>query len=194
MRPPAMIKPHLTDDEMRDWVHDVPDRASYQRRLAIWMTHHGKMHAQKVALLLQVALPSVWKWISEYNHKGPEGLGRKGRGGRRWAFLGWAEEQTMLQEWHVRAAAGDVLTAKHMLGHVCERLGREVSLAYIYRLLRRHDWRKVAPRHHHVKFDPEAQEAYKKTPATARRHCSRPSPSRTYTPSVSGRRSVRPHQ
>ena len=90
----------------------------------------------------------------------PEGLERKGRGGRRWAFLGWVEEQTMLEEGHVRAAAGDVLTAKHMLDHVRTRLGRDVSLAYVYRLLRRHGWRKIAPRHHHVRFDPIAQEAY----------------------------------
>jgi len=78
----------LSDEELRDWVREPTDRASYQRRLAIWMTHHAGFHAQKVADLLQVAQSSVWKWIGEYNRCGPAGLERKGRGGRRWAFLG----------------------------------------------------------------------------------------------------------
>jgi transposase len=186
--------PHLTTEELRDWVHDASDRNSYQRRLAIWLTHEGKFHAHKIADLLQVAEPSVWKWVGEYNRQGPEGLERTGRGGRRWAFLGWTEERAMLEELHVRAASGDVLTAKQMLDHIRERTGRDVSLGYVYKVLRRHGWRKIAPRPHHVKADLAAQEAYKKTPDVAGRSGSRRSPSRSHTPPVPRRRKVRPHQ
>lgn len=194
MRPAASIKPHLSDEELRDWLHETTDRASYQRRLAIWMTHHAGFHAQKVADLLQVAQPSVWKWIGEYNRYGPAGLERSGRGGRRWAFLGWAEEQALLEEWHTRAARGDVLTAKHMADHVRTRVGRAVSLAYVYRLLQRHGWRKVAPRHHHVNYDPAAQEAYKKTAESVGRSGCRPATSCAHPASVPRRRTLRPHQ
>ena len=194
MRLPALIKPHLSDEELRDWVHDAPDRNSYQRRLAIWLTHVGKFHARKVAYLLQVAEPSVWKWVGEFNRKGPEGIERKGRGGRRWAFLGWAEEEAMLKHWDTRAAAGDVLTAKQLLDQICARMGRVVSLGYVYKLLKRHDWRKIAPRHHHGQFDPVAQEAYKKTSRTAGRDGGRHSTPRAHTAPVSRRRPVRPHQ
>jgi len=194
MRPPAQIKPHLTTEELRDWVYQAPDRNSYQRRLAIWLTYKGKFHARQVADLLQVAQPSVWKWIGEYNHTGPEGLARQGRGGRRWAFMGWAEEAAMLEEWHTRAATGDVVTAKQMLAHICTRTGRDVSLGYVYKLLTRHGWRKIAPRPHHVNADLAAQAAYKKTSGIVGGRRGRGTSSRPHPAPVSGRRPVRPHQ
>ena len=46
---------------------------------------------------------------------------------------------------------------------------KEVSLAYVYRLLRRHQWRKLGPRPRHVKADPEAQEAFKKNSRSSSR-------------------------
>lgn len=169
MRPAASIQPHLRDEELREWAHARVDQATYRRRLAIWMTHHARLHAATVADLLGVSRPSVWKWIGEYNRYGPAGLERQGRGGRRWAFLGWAEEEALLAAWHARAVQGEVMTVKQMLEEVRVHTGRMVSLAYMYRLLHRHGWRKVAPRHHHVKYDPAAQAAYKKTPALAGR-------------------------
>jgi hypothetical protein len=39
-----------------------------------------------------------------------------------------------------------------------------VGLSTIYRFLRRHNWRKIAPRPIHPKADKEAQESFKKTP------------------------------
>jgi hypothetical protein len=39
----------------------------------------------------------------------------------------------------------------------------------VYNLLHRHDWRKLVPNKRHVKADPVAQEAWKKTPANYQR-------------------------
>ena len=164
MRMPARIRPHLTVDELGMWVEDAPDRDTYRRRLAIWMTECGPYHAQQVAMLLQVSVGSVWRWVAQYNGDGPEGLERQGRGGRRWALLSWAEEEQMLKQWHARAREADVLTAEHLHGHICQRTGHQVSLGYVYKLLARHGWRKLAPRPRHTKSTPQDQEAYKKTP------------------------------
>jgi len=51
---------------------------------------------------------------------------------------------------------------KQMLPEICQVAGAEVSLAYVYHLLRRHQWRKLGPRPRHVKADPQAQEEFKK--------------------------------
>jgi transposase len=109
-----------------------------------------------------VSTPAVWRWVQQYNHQGPEGLHRAGRGGRRWAFLKWEQEQRFLEKRLQAAARGEVLTAKQLHGQLQKITGREVSLGYVYRLLRRHGWRKLGPRPRHPKAQPNTQEAFKK--------------------------------
>jgi len=118
--------------------------------------------AAAVARMLGVSKQAIWLWVGQYNEEGPEGLLRQGRGGRRWSLLSWAEEETLLKSFEKRALEGEWITAKQMLPEVCKVAREEVSLAYVYRLLRRHQWRKIGPRPRHVKADPQAQEEFKK--------------------------------
>ena len=162
MREPAQIKPWLSEEESLVWIREAPDIEAYQKRLAIWLTKIGPFHAHEVARMLGISKQAVWLWVGQYNQKGPEGLVREGRGGRRWSLLSWPQEEALLQSLEKRALGGELITAKQMLPPVCQAAGEEVSLAYVYRLLRRHQWRKLGPRPRHVKADPQAQEEFKK--------------------------------
>jgi transposase len=162
MRSPASISPWLDDEELAAWVQEASDKFSYQKRLAIWLTHTGSFHAQRVADLLQVSKQAVWLWLGQYNREGPSGLKRSGRGGRRWAFLSWEAEEALLGRFEKRALKGEVVTAKMLWSEVSAALGRKISLDYIYRLMHRHQWRKLSPRPSHVKANPRRQEAFKK--------------------------------
>ena len=93
----------------------------------------------------------MWLWVGQYNREGPPGLVRTGHGGRRWAFLSWEGEEELLGRFEQRAMQGEVVTAKTLWAEVTQVLGREVSLDYVYRLMHRHQWRKLAPRPSHVK-------------------------------------------
>lgn len=163
MRPPAKLEPWFSAEQLVAWLQEAPDKASYQRRLSIWLTHIGPFPAGEVATMLGVSKQAVWKWVSEYNEHGPEGLDREGRGGRRWGLLSIEEEQRLLSRFAAQARSGDIVSAKQLLPAVCEAVGREVSLAYVYKLLHRQAWRKLAPRPRHVKQDPAAQAAFKQT-------------------------------
>ena len=156
------IQPWLSDVELLAWTQDARTRAEYQRRLTIWLAVLECWPAHRVARALGVSTPAVWKWVGQYNREGPHGLERPGRGGRRWAFLTLDQERDLLGEIQAEAGRGQVLTAKQLLPRVRQVTGRKVSLDYVYRLLHRHGWRKLAPRPTHVKADPEAQEAFKK--------------------------------
>jgi transposase len=162
MRRPAQIEPWLSADELLFWVRGAPDRDSYQKRLAVWLTFIGPFHAHEVANILGVSKQAVWLWMGQYNQKGPEGLERSGRGGRRWAFLSWEKEEEVLATFRERAAKGEVVTASSMRPEISKAVGQEVSLAYVFKLLHRHGWRKLGPRPRHVKSDRQAQEAFKK--------------------------------
>jgi transposase len=170
MRRPALIKPWISPEEMMIWVREAPSRDAYQKRLAVWLTHVGPFHAGEVADMLCVSKQAVWLWIGQYNRRGPEGLRRQGRGGRRWSYLGWAQEQTLLHSLEERARAGEIITAKQIVPEIESLVGGEVSKGYVYKLLRRHHWRKLGPRPRHVKANPQAQEEFKKnSPASSKK-------------------------
>ena len=170
MRRPAQIKSWLSEEELLAWLRDCPDRGTYQRRLAIWLTWTKSLHAEDVAQMLGVSKQAIWLWIGQYNKEGPEGLQRQGRGGRRWSLLELREEQQVLERWAKRAQQGEVITARQLLPEVQKAVGQEVSLAYLYKLLKRHGWRKTGPRPRHVKASREAQESFKKnSPGSSRK-------------------------
>lgn len=162
MRRPAQIEPWLSPEEMAVWVREAPTKETYKRRLAIWLTRIGPFHAHQVATMLQVSIQAVWLWLKQYNKYGPQGIERKGRGGRRWGYLSLSEEQDLLRSFYTRAGKGEIITAKQIHQKISEAVGKEVSLDYVYRLLYRHGWRKIGPRPRHIKANPEVQEAFKK--------------------------------
>jgi len=60
------------------------------------------------------------------------------------------------------AERGGVLVVAPIKAAYERAIGRSVPDSTVYRLLARHGWRKLAPRPHHPKSDPEKQEAWKK--------------------------------
>jgi transposase len=156
------LHPWLSAEGLLDWVQQSPTVDDYRRRLSVWLTQAGPFPAMRVAELLGVSVQSVWSWVGDYNRQGPGALVRSGRGGRRWSFLSLKEEADLLARFRERAARGEVITAKHLHREVCQHLGRQVSIHYVYKVLHRHRWRKLAPRPRHVQADPAAQAAFKK--------------------------------
>jgi len=139
MRPAASIKAWLNTEQMFQWLREAPDQSSYQRRLAIWLTHTGRLHAHKVAAILGVSTQAVWLWIRQFNAQGPGGLDRAGRGGRRWALLSLDDETLIIDRAIAQTSTpGQPLVLR--LRRLIERqLARKVSPSYVYRLLARHD-------------------------------------------------------
>jgi transposase len=142
MRPPATIKDWLSLDKMFQWVQTAPDEASYKCRMSIWLTHTGRMHASKVAVILGVSKQAVWLWIQQYNEHGPPGLERHGRGGRRWGLLSPQQEKALLAPLVRRLQLGHPVKAAAVQQIVETELGQKVSKSYIYKLLKRHGWSK----------------------------------------------------
>ena len=128
---------------MFNWLQNATDEDSSKRRRAIWLTHTDKLCARKVAQILGVSTQAVWLWIAQYNKSGPQGLERTGRGGRRWAFLSREEEIDLLKPF-IRKARSNHPPQTSVIKQVIEKkIGKKVSRAYIYSLLRRHHWSSI---------------------------------------------------
>lgn len=140
MRPPATIKPHLSIDEMFQWLQNCPDEDAHKRRMAIWLTHTGDLHAKQIAKILGVSIQAVWLWIRQYNTNGPSGLERAGRGGRRWAMMSLDREVEILKPYIRKLRHGDITSPSKIKKAIEQKLDKSVSMPYIYRLLQRHKW------------------------------------------------------
>ena len=115
------------------------------------------MSLEQTALLLGRSV----SWISQarsYFIKHAEMKDHKGSGGRRRSHLAIEEEKKFLEPFIGQAKAGGILVVGAIHAALEARLGRKVSLASIYNLLHRQDWRKLAPDKRHVKGDLAIQE------------------------------------
>jgi transposase len=85
-------------------------------------------------------------------------------GGRRYGYMTVEQEDQFLSQYFEQASHGGVLVVREIKKAFEALVGHEVAKTTIYRMLDRHDWRKIMPRPRHPKSDPKAQEGFKKTP------------------------------
>jgi len=83
-------------------------------------------------------------------------------GGRKHENLTIEEELAFLEEMSGEAEAGRISTVVKIHKEYEKRIGKKANPSTVYRLLKRHGWRKLEPRRQHPDSDPQAQEAFKR--------------------------------
>lgn len=119
--------------------------------------------AQEIALHTGVSVTTVQRVVSLYNRVGAAAIETPGKGGRRHQYLSVPEEKVFLAPFFAQAERGEIATVAQIQRAYEAKVGHEVDDSTIYRLLARHDWRKLMPRPRHPKADPQAQAQFKKT-------------------------------
>jgi transposase len=161
MRPPKQIseQERLSLKEMLKTVHT---KADYQRVQCLWLRAELGMNSTQIAAAVGFTKGTVRVIQHMYFAEGETVLVGEGRGGRRHQYLTPEEEDDLLKGFFDAARDGGVLIASEIKSAYEKEVGRTVNKSTIYRMLERHGWRKIAPRPHHPKADPEAQEMFKK--------------------------------
>ena len=168
------IAPHLTLDEVQQKLQAATTPWLRHRWQVIYTALLDPRPAAAIARQLGVSRPFVSKITSLYKRFGPSGLETVGPGGRRNEYLSKDDEVAFLAPFLERAAQGEIVTAKVIHQAFEQRVGQEVDESTIYRLLKRHQWRKVMPRPYHPESDPIAQAEFKKTSVRSSRMPSQP--------------------
>lgn len=119
--------------------------------------------AQDVAEAVGCTRSTVYRRKAEFLDQGETALFVDGWGGRRNEVLSTTEEAEFVARFENAAREGEMVTATKMLSELAQRSGRPVTPSTLYRILKRHGWRKVVPRPRHPDGDPERQEAFKQT-------------------------------
>lgn len=122
------------------------------------------MEASEIANVLCISQQKVYKVIQEYNKKGINYKMHTHWGGRRkeTSYLSLEEEDVLLKQLNQKAMNGLIITAKDIKIEFEKKIGRSVSEDYIWKVFKRHNWTKKAPRPEHPNTDYEKQEEFKK--------------------------------
>lgn len=159
----SIAAPHLSLDEVKQKIRTASSFWHRQKWSVVYNALVDPRPASEIAQHTGVSLGTVHRVISKYNLKGTIALETPGKGGRRNCYLTFEEEKEFLATFFQKAAKGKIPTVKEIKLAFEKRIGQSVNKTTIYRLLDRHQWRKIVPRPCHPKGYPSEREAFKKT-------------------------------
>lgn len=137
--------------------------STFQRLQCLWLRARRDLSTETIAQTVGLSVSHVRRVWSDYLRGGlPAAQGRP-KGGRRHQNLTLAQERAVLAPLHKEAQAGQCITARGIKARYEARVGHAVPDSTVYRLLARHQWRRVSPRPKHPKDQPAARAAFKKT-------------------------------
>lgn len=157
------VKPHLTLAEIDDRLKHLHDFWRIRRWMIIRHAVVDPAPAKAIALRLGLSVCTVRDLVEAYNRYGPDALETPGKGQRQHAYLSVEDERTMLAPFLVDSQAGHIAVARRIKKALEDSLGHPVATSTIYRLLHRHQWRKVVPRPTNPRSSHDIQDAFKKT-------------------------------
>ena len=111
------------------------------KSLAVLLPAEMKLSAKDAAQVLGISERTLFRYQADIRHQ--DVPSKESWGGRRHAFLSPEEEEAFLAPWVTQAEQGGVLTVPPIHRALMDRLGKEIPISTTYRLLARHDWRKV---------------------------------------------------
>lgn len=154
---------HLRVEEMDERLKRCTESWRIRRWQVIRCALVHPKPAAEIALELGLARQTVHNLIAAYNRHGPAALETPGRGQRQRAYLSLEQEQAVVAPFLHRSAVGQLSTVLPLKAALEEAMGHPVAKSTVYRLLKRHQWRKVVPRPRHPQASRSEQEAFKKT-------------------------------
>ncbi len=155
--------PYLNLETVKQKVKLASSYWQRQKWLVIYNALADPRTSADIALHLGVSQGFVRKVIQQYNRSGEIGLSSPGKGGRRNCYLSWDSEKQLIDSFKEKARRGQIATAMQIKLAYEQKCGLTVHKTTIYRLLERHQWRKIVPRSSHPKKDPNAIDEFKKT-------------------------------
>lgn len=170
MSRPRRIDPRLVA-KAQSLVAKTTDLDQFRAAQAVLLPALAHTTLEQTAVLLGVGRATVPRLQARLRRYELATVSQRHWGGRRRALLNPQEEAAFLTPWLPKAKAGGVLVVSPLRAALAQKLGRSVKPSVVYRLLRRHGWRKVAPDTRHPKSDAQAQEDWKKNSRKQWRPC-----------------------
>jgi len=155
----SKIHPHLSLREIDQRLRQTQGFWKVQRWMAIRYAMVHPSNARQIAKAVGLSTSSVQHLIGNYNKEGATAIETKGSGGRKYGYLTLEQEKSFLASCEEKALSGHYTTVDDIQKAFEQKAGKSVARSTIYRLLDRHNWRKLVPRHQDI----DKQQEFKKT-------------------------------
>ncbi len=153
----------VTIASLADRLKLARSHGEYQRIQCVLIRVTLGSKASEIAQLLGWSTATEHVIHSRYAKEGDALFDLTGRGGRHHQHMSVKQEVQLLAPFTEKAKAGGLLHVSEIKRALEKQVGGAVAASTVYRMLDRHDWRKVVPRPRHPKADMQAQDAFKKT-------------------------------
>jgi len=152
-------------EEARSVLRSATDPHHLKRAQAILFPVELGVTLSALAQAMNTSEISLARWRREFLTIFEGGVDRRQFwGGERRRNLTEEEEAALLATFEKKAEAGGVLTVGPIQAAYELKVGHKVQDSVVYRMLKRHGWRKLVPRQKHKKANQDEQEEWKKKP------------------------------
>ena len=160
---PARIKiPESRLAELAEYRKTKLEGFGLRRFLCVWLRVDKDMPPAEIARIVGWHVNTVRFVQTNFIANGIEAFREEKRGGRNHQLMTVEEEKSFLAAFEKAASDASMLVVREIKAAYEKKVGHPVNKTTIYRLLKRHKWRKAVPRPEHPKQDKEAVEAFKK--------------------------------
>lgn len=159
-RPPAF--PEGTTEKMQILLKEAVTASELRRIQSVLLGSQGisSLSIETIVGLSSQYIRIIWR---NYRQKGEVALlGEKRGQARGHANLTLKKEEKFLAPFFSEAKKAGILIVSD-IHKAYEESHKKINRSAIYKLLHRHGWRKIVPRHSHPKEDKEAQEKFLST-------------------------------
>ena len=161
MARPLRINVKLVAKAIRT-VKATTDLDDFKSALAVLLPAEAGLSLNETAKMLGVGTASVNRMQNRLDIGRTSTSPKRNWGGRRKSLLTLEEEVDFLKPWAEQAKEAGLIVLSPIRSALAQRVGHPVKASVVWRLLARHNWRKVAPDTKHPKNDPRVMSAWKK--------------------------------
>jgi len=144
--------------EVEEAMEKAESAAEYRKLQCIYLGDTmAELTAEEIGKITQYSDGSVKRIYAEYRKSGMKSIKDK-RGGRYHENITLEQEEELLKQFEATITAGQVSEISRI-----KAAGKKVHKTVIYRMLHRHDFRKIVPYRRHKEGDKEEREEFEKT-------------------------------
>jgi len=163
MTRPKIKLPKNTADKIEKLLPSIKDLNEYKRLQCIYFRAKYDYNAKTISALTGYTEQTVRDLHSLFIKGGFKALKIKDKGGRYNSLFSIKEEKELIDKFEKEGKKGGIIEVSKIHKVIEEKSNKKVAKSTTYRILDRHNWRKITPRPYHPKSNPEKQEQFKKT-------------------------------
>lgn len=155
--------PEDLSDHLAKLLKKTNDSLSVKRIQCVYFKAKYDKTPEEIADMVGYNVSYVRQVQANFWKYGDLSFNLKKRGGRNNSIFQIEEEKELIDKFEKESKQGGIIEVSKIHKVLEEKAKKKIAQSTIYRMLDRHNWRKIMPRPYHPKSNQKKTEAFKKT-------------------------------